>query len=351
MRIVWAIAAKDIVDALRNKTIVSSFITVLFLVALYSWLPGLIKPGRTDLVIFDTGNSRLSQVLQENPNYRVHHVSSLEEFKEWMDDADSGELGLIIPVGFDAALEAGDVGDIDAYVLWNRRANGDELKANLERQIEDMLGQPIRISLVGTVVPGTDAMGSIRIVALTLVIPVFFLGAFTIPNLMFEEKQTKTIEQLLLSPASVSQLVLGKALAGLFYCTTAFVVLFLLHRAYVVSWGLAISAVALITLFAVSLGLVLGTFLDRKQQLGSWVLILAQPLLIPVFLSAIDPIFPEAVREVLAWMPMVAQTLLFRYAFTDGATPTQIMTAISITTVSIALMLGLVIWKVRRMDS
>jgi ABC-2 type transport system permease protein len=349
VRITWTIATKDIADALRNKVIVSSFVTVIFLVVLYSWFPAIAKPNRINLVIYDAGDSRLIGELQQNPRYRVYPVSSLEEFREWMDDADSGELGLGIPAAFDDALDAGQ-GQIDGYVLWNRRTSADKLRAEYEREFSELLGQPVHVNLTGTIQPDPEAMGSVRIVALTLVIPVFFLGAFTVPHLMFEEKQTRTIEPLLISPATISQLVMGKALAGLFYCSITFVLLFTINWTYVVNWALAVTAVLVVTMFAVGLGLVLGTFLERKQQLGSWVLILSQPLLIPVFLSAIDPILPEAVRDLLYWMPATAQTLLFRFAFSDGVPMTRIVLPLSTTLVSTSLVLMLVIWRVRRMD-
>lgn len=350
-RIIWAVAAKDIADALRNKATVTSLVTVIFLVALYSWLPRLAKPGRIDLVIYDAGSSRLAALLEQSNGYRIHPVSSLEDLRNWMDDADSGELGLAIPTSFDGALDSGKIGEIDGYVLWNRRSVADQLISDYERRFEELLAQPVQINVEGTIIPESNAMGSIRIVALTLVIPVFFLGVLTVPHLLLEEKRSRTIETLLLSPATISQLIIGKGLAGLFYCLGASLLLFALNWTYVVNWGLAIAAVVLVTTFAVGLGLALGTFLERKQQLGSWVLILGQPLLIPVFLSAFDPIFPESVRNLLSWMPIVSQTLLFRYAFSDGIPPARILGALSVAVISTSLVLLLVIWKVRRMDN
>jgi len=38
---------------------------------------------------------------------------------------------------------------------------------------------------------------------------------------MVEEKEKHTMEALLVSPASYSQIVLGKTIAGIFYCLTA----------------------------------------------------------------------------------------------------------------------------------
>ena len=58
-------------------------------------------------------------------------------------------------------------------------------------------------------------------IATVLVIVLATIGGFMVPYLILEEKQTHTMEVLLVSPASVSQIGTGKALAGLFYCLAA----------------------------------------------------------------------------------------------------------------------------------
>ena len=82
----------------------------------------------------------------------------------------------------------------------------------------------------------------------------------------------------------------------------------------------------------------------------TWMMILAQPLLISLFLSAIDPIFPEIVRDLISWVPTVALSLVFRYSFSSGAAIGQIMTSSAVVLGSAALLLSTVRWKVARMD-
>jgi ABC-type multidrug transport system permease subunit len=113
---------------------------------------------------------------------------------------------------------------------------------------------------------------------------------------------------------------------------------------------LVILTVLLSALIAVGLGLALGTIVKTKQQLSTWGMILSQPLLIPVFVSAIDPILPEALRTALYWVPTGALALLFRFSFSDGATLAQVGLRVGIALVSAVLILGVVVWKVRRSD-
>ena len=158
------------------------------------------------------------------------------------------------------------------------------------------------------------------------------------------------MDTLLISPASVRQVVLGKALAGLFYVLTAVLAAFVFNWTFVVNWGLAIVAVLCGALLSVGLGLMLGIFFENKPLLNTWVMILLQPLLIPVFLSMIDPILPEALRTALPWVPTVALSMLFRISLTSGATLAQVMTHLGVVLASVVLVLAVVVWKVRRVD-
>jgi hypothetical protein len=64
----------------------------------------------------------------------------------------------------------------------------------------------------------------------------------------------------------------------------------------------------------------------------------------------VDPLFSESIRHILSWVPTVAVSLLFRYAFSDGATTDQVLTSLSVVMGSALLVVGAVVWKVRRID-
>jgi ABC-2 type transport system permease protein len=174
------------------------------------------------------------------------------------------------------------------------------------------------------------------------------MTTLTVPHLMFEEKQSRTIDALLVSPVSIGQMVTGKALAGTFYCLTVVVVAFAFNWAFVVHWALTILTVLWGMLLAVGFGLLLGTFLERREQMMIWAMIPGQFLLGPVFLTVFDVILPETVRNVIYWIPTVALAKAFRYAFSQGATWAQIALHLGIVVISAVFVFALVVWKVRR---
>ncbi len=350
LRIVWAIGSKDIVDALKNKTILANIIMVLFLMMFYKWLPGLSLRDETHVVVYDAGRSRLLSELENDLRFQLYEAASVQELERKISEGDNGELGLVVPADFEQVLGSGGQPELDAYVLWSERSSATDLRLDLEEQLNELLGQRVSINVEGSVHNSPDSMGPVRTVSITLVVVIFFISLLTVPHLMFEEKQTRTIDVLLVSPASISQVVMGKALAGAFYCLTAAGVALALNQVYVANWGLALLAVLSGALFSVGMGLVLGTFLDTLQQMRSWGFIPMAVLMIPAFLSVVDPILPPPIRNALHWVPTVALVILFRYACSSGATLAQVAFHLGIVLGGALLALALVLHKVRRSD-
>jgi ABC-2 type transport system permease protein len=350
LRIIWTIAAKDVTDALRNKTTLFNIVTVFFIMAMYEWLPSLMYADEADIVVYDAAGSRLVTALEGSPRFELHRVSSIQELKKEMGDDANGELGLVVPADFDQRLASGEEPGLSGYVIWSSRSKATDLASDFERTLEELLGEPVQINIEGTVYPTPDSMGPIRMVSATLVILIIFMATFTVPYLMFEEKRTKTLDALLVSPASIGQVIMGKTLAGLFYCATTAGVVFAFNWAFVVHWGLTIIAVLSGTLLAVGLALLLGIFFENRYQMMIWTLVPGQLLLGAVFLSIVDPILPETLRTAISWIPTVALALVLRYSFADGANSVKVLTRLGVVLASVSLILAIVVWKVRRSD-
>ncbi len=350
LRMVVAITAKDITDALKSKVILLNLGVLVILLLLIKFAPRLWKPNRFDLTYYDANDSSLIAALTDDQDVRLFEAKSQSDLINLLNDGDQGPLGLVIPADYDKTLETGNTPLLQGFLLWNQRNSVDTLKARIENRLENLSGNPLRIEIEEIVYLEPSAMGEARTTSLIIVYALFYIGLFTTPHLMMEEKQTKTMNSLLVSPASVSQVVAGKALAGLVFVLVTASAALIFNWTFVVHWNLAILGLLGGALLGVSLGLLLGVLFENKQQLNTWMMILAQPLLISLFLSTIDPIFPPIVRDVLGWFPPVALSLIFRYSFSTGATLPQIATSLGNVLGSTALLLALVAWKVARMD-
>ena len=351
LRIIWTIAAKDIVDALRNKTTLGNLIAVVLIIVAYEWFPTLIKdPSDTFLVVYDADNSRLVTELENSPAFNPLWVTSMKQVERVMDDQDVRELGLGIPAGSDQILNSGRLLELDGYVLWSSRFAANRLKPDLERQLSELVGQPVQITIARILVPPADTTGVTQPTAIMMATVTFILGVLTVPHLLFDEKEARTLDALLVSPATLSQMVTGKALAGLVFCLTGVGIALAFNWAAVTSWGLAALAATCGALFAVGLGLLLGILLDSRQQMMIWSWVIGAVLVLPVLFAGLAPFLPEALRTILPWIPTVAMARLFQFSLTDGVTLGQGLIPLSVVLASALLSLAVVAWRVRPSD-
>ena len=353
LRIVSAIATKDIMDALRNKTTLFNILTVFFIMLVYQWIPAVMYRD-ADLVVYDPGNSRLVTALESNSRYVPHRVTSIAELKREMGENERGELGLVIPADFDQVLASGEQPELEGYVIhWASDADASELKLNVEREIAGLMGQPVRIKISQErVYPQPESYGRPFLTAVSLLLALTMSGMTVVPHLMIDEKQAKTIDVLRVSPAKSGHVVIAKALTGLFYCLTAVVVVFAFNTALITHWGLAILAAAAGSLFTVALGLLLGTLFEVKQQLSLWGFLLISILLMPVFLSIIVKALPlpEIVVTIITWVPTVALSRVFQVSCSGSAPWGKFGPSLALVVGCTVLVLGAVVWAVRRAE-
>jgi len=166
---------------------------------------------------------------------------------------------------------------------------------------------------------------------------------------MMEEKENKTLDALLVSPASNGQLVLGKALAGLFYVLVGGGVYFGLHWAYVTNWGLSLLGFLGCAMFSIGLALALGSFVQSQQHMRIWMVPILFLLIIPAFLGQ-EPNLSPGLREVFSWMPTSALVRIFQFSLSSSAPLEELLTDTAVALACTALLYGFVVWKLRRSD-
>jgi ABC-type Na+ efflux pump permease subunit len=176
-----------------------------------------------------------------------------------------------------------------------------------------------------------------------------FVAITLVPALMIEEKRTKTLDALLVSPAGDGQVVMGKALAGLFYILLSGGLFFVLNWAYITNWGLALLAFLGCAMFSIGLALAMGSFIQSRKHMLIWMLPVMFVLIIPAFFSQ-EPNLAPGLKAIFAWLPTTALVRIFQFAMSSHAPVDQLLFDLVISLASIALVFGVVIWHVRRSD-
>jgi ABC-type Na+ efflux pump permease subunit len=318
IRVIWAIVAKDIVEALKNKNTLAIILITLLMTVFYYYMPSLSERNNPPRVrIFDTGESALVPLMEDSDSLNVRTYPSQEIVIEALRNNDVPTLGLVIPEDFDRLFEANQEVALQGYVLsWVSRTDANELKRTIEDEVAGLLGTPVPILLDGnqfSLAPDSHGIGTTAAIAALFV--VVLIGLTMIPHLMLEEKKTHTMDVLLVSPANAGDLVTGKAIVGLFYCLLGTAISLLIFQFVVIHWWLAILTVILGALFTVSLGLWLGSIIESRAQLTMWAWVFILPLLLPVFLSLMEELLPEMLIQIFQYIPTAVMLNLLRTSY------------------------------------
>jgi ABC-2 type transport system permease protein len=258
-------------------------------------------------------------------------------------------MGLVVPADFDDVLASGQTPRLEGYVVWSNRIAARELKAGLEQQVGGLLGQPVRINVEGNVVyPRPDSRGALDMFVGTVVILLVVVGLFVVSHLMFEEKQTRTMDVLLVSPASIAQVVAGKALAGGFYCLVAVGAALAFRWTAVTHWGVAVLAVLVGALFSVAAGLLFGVLFESSQQMGLWVGVPVILLLAAMMVEMLGAELPAGLVTIIAWLPTTAMAEVLQISFSGGGTLAKALPDAGVALGWSLLLYSIVVWKVRR---
>jgi ABC-2 type transport system permease protein len=353
LRVIMAIAIKDIVDAVKNKSILSQLFTVAFIIVLYQFLPAFESGGALPrLVLYDAGSSKWVEELEGSDTFDVVVTDSQPAMEAYVEDMDIVVLGLVLPSDFDVQNSNGQQIKLEGYVVhWASDSRVAETKAFFEEELGALVGHSIRIQTDGNVVyTKPDSRGLGLLVSLSTVLVLVVAGCFIVPLLMLEEKQSKTLEALLVSPASPETVVLGKALSGSIYCLIASGAVLALNHNLVNQWGLALLGTFLGVAFCVGVGLLLGSIFEVKQQLTIWGFIAINILGIPLFISMMDKILPAGVITIVNLIPTVALMKVFRISFSSSAPWNVLRPELAIILGGTVLILAAVIWVVQRSD-
>ena len=353
LRIVWAITTKDITDGIKNRTTLAIILSVLFMMVFYTYVPDIFGSDTLPrLVVHDAGSSSLMSDLEGSTGFELRQALSQEGMERYVGDTHEGVLGLVIPADFDHILASGSVIGLEGYVVhWASDSDVGEVKGFFEQELSELTGQPVRINVEGNVTyPDRDSVGRSFRASLSVVYAAVLVGMSLVPTLMIEEKRTHTIDALLVSPASAGQIVIGKALTGLFYSALASGVALAFNLGLVTHWGLAVAAVVLGSLFTIGLGLLTGSVAGSKQTGKMMGLILMLPLLMPVALLMARGLFPESVLAVFDLVPTVAMSALVRASFSASVTLADVGSELALVVVSAVVVLALVVRLVRRSD-
>ena len=318
LRIVLAIAWKDILEGWKNKVILTSVITSLFLVIFYYYLPDLTNDGLPLMVIFDPNNHITNEETSciTDFNHRVEKVQ--ETFYYAIRDMDTPVIGIALeqdPLQYQSdspfVLEG-------YYPNWMKPYQKVSIKTSAERTLERCWGIPVEIAAGGNIVypiMDNNTYGKIFIATAGLLLQLTVMGLSMGPQIIVEEKEARTLQAVVVSPANLGHFILGKTLAVLFYTILTTTIGLIFVGSLIIHWGLALAALVIGMLTVVTPGILLGVLIQNKQQITIWMWVIFLPTMLPIFFSIVREL-PAPLMKIIDWWPTVALARMLRAGFT-----------------------------------
>jgi ABC-2 type transport system permease protein len=351
-RVVTAIARKDIVDAIRNRYLLVALLTPLLLAILFRvLLPGINSLNNLTMVVNDPGKSSLVAQLRTAPQIKLVEASSADAVATEVEKSDAVG-GLVVPTNFDADVAAGKQPKLTIYA--NNKKNIIEratFRRLMEQQVLSLVEHPVPALIVWIDVakpPGSQAGDGLNLnqmmLPLLLLLAFGMTGALVVPLLLVEEKEKRTLDFLLTSPGSLTEIIAGKALTGVVYSVLIAGVLLALNHKMIGNWPLTLLTILLGLLFLVAIGLFMGSLFQNTMQVNTWASLVLLVLLAPSFPA---PGLPAALETAMRFIPTYYFIDALKLSLAGTASP-RLWGDLAVELACTLLAFSAAIWALRR---
>lgn len=288
------LAWKDIIDAIRTPRLLIIVITPLIIALAIQIFFGnklILRLG-----IYSPDSTQLVAALKQIELVEVTEFSTADGLKTAVINKDI-IIGVILPLDFDALLVNKKFPNVEIFLADNSQEG--QVGLSLLQQTFSLLAPnslPVKISttvLQPEVTPGISLRGNLSIdqyaIVLWLVMGIAGNGVMLVPTLIVEERERKTLDALLLSPASYVDIVTAKALVGALYSFVSSGLIISIQGGFP---GRAFSLVVLILLggFSLSLlGVLIGNLSENLHVLNSYGSLFVFLLVLPALVGMLGP--------------------------------------------------------------
>jgi len=364
IRNILAIARKDALDILLNKTTLFFLISPILIAVLFAIIGGLLanRSASTGLLLYNPGNSHVEQyignVLTGTP---IVHAHSSDEVASAFGPQGSHNntpyiLGLVVPPNFDESLRAGSHPQLTLYINASAWSAGDQqlLEHALSDYARSVTTPQPHISFAVTTVnlPTTSnfVQDYTQRYAMAGLLYSLTIGISFVPGLLVEEKEKKTLRMLMVSPASWGDVVLGKLLVALVYQLLVSAVVLAILGGFSGQIPALLFFVLLSSCFGLVLGLLFGSIIQTNGNVGTFVgivsLLYTLPSLVlgPLYNVLQGTPFEQAMRV----LPMYYMADAFLKALQGQATLQNTFLDIIVLLGGTILLFFVSIWSLRR---
>ncbi len=214
------------------------------------------------LGIFDEGNSQLVASAQELDSITTKVYDSLTVLKQ-ATSSGAVDIGIALPDNFDDAVTQGEAVTIEGYIWGESLAkNRTIISVTIANLVRELAGQEVPVD-IESVTLGEEASvpWNERLLPFLVLMGVFFSGLMLPSTSLIEEKQKKTLEAMVITPASIGDIFISKAILGIVLSTFLGIAILVLNNAFGAHSLLLVMVLFFGAIMAVELGLIFGALI------------------------------------------------------------------------------------------
>lgn len=352
--IISAIVRKDMVDAIKNKTILFSILMPIRLTFLFSPVFGFGAGDVLQVAVFDPGGSVLVERLAQTEGAEIIRCDSADQVRETVEQEANG--GLVLSLQFDQAVARGDRPSLQVYVNAEKGGGGPAFfRQFVQEQLLELAGQElpadVTLEILNGPPEGEEEHFDVKqyMLVLWLVLALTGVGAFVMPMLLAEEKEKHTLAAILASPASYVDVVAAKAIVGLVYALLMACTLLVLNGGLAGNLPLLFTTILLSSLLLVEIGLLMGGLFENVTQVNTWSTFVMLPLMLPGMIPAFMlSAFPGFVEVVVRLIPTYYTIDAIRLALSDKVTWADVWLDLVVLGGCVVALFVAVVWSLKR---
>lgn len=260
--------SKEIWQGSKGFIFIWTIIMPLLLSLVLSAVFGLLFSEKPKLGIVDEEGSQLVTMVKELDSVDYREYSTQSEIRQAVEDG-IVDIGVVIPDGFDDAVTQGDEIEITAYIWGESLAkNRTILLVTIANLIREMTRQeaPVDIEIV-TLGDEEIIPWNVRLLPIIVLIAVFLGGVFIPATSLINEKEKKTLDALVVTPASILDVFAAKGLLGFILSLFVGIVVLLMNQAFGVQPLLLVLVLALGAIMAIEIGMICGALIKDVSTL------------------------------------------------------------------------------------
>ncbi len=260
LRRVGVLLGKEFFQGPKNFFFVFAVVIPIVISLVISLVFGTLFADEATLGIVDEGNSQLVTLLEASSSVTSIEYDESSELKEAVAEG-AVDGGIVLPQDFDSSVLRGDEVKIPIYIWGESLAKHRTiLTVTVTNLIRELAGQEAPVEIEAVTLGDQESIPWNDRLLPFIVLMTVMIAAVALPgSSLLAEKEKKTVDALVITPATIGEVFLAKGLLGVILGVLMGVVILLLNQALGSQPGLLVMLLFLGSIMAAGMGLLVGS--------------------------------------------------------------------------------------------